>query len=555
MKVLRNIPMIAFLLATLWVPTSFGGESPDLETVHHIRQEAFKNSQVMEHLFYMTDVAGPRLTNSPGYEMAAEKIAEQAKAWGLENVALEPWGPFGKGWSNSYFSAHLVAPQYSPLIGVALAWTPGTEGVVSGTPVLAILNDRDTNETRRLELDRFMDAWRGKLAGRIVMLDEPKHLEPQTKAASKRYSGGELSERTEMEDPVEPIEIDLENPTVPEGQYEKSRFWRHAPSWLFRKLRKPRQELRKELNQFLVDEGVALVVRAPYRGDGGTLFPPRAGSHDSETPVPPSIAVTHEHYNRIARMLKKGLEPEIEVEVRAQFHEGEPTNVVAELPGGSKKDELVLIGAHLDDVAYATGATDNAAGCAIMMEAMRILKTLDLKLDRTVRMVLWSGEEQGLLGSRAYVKKHFGDYQTMELLPDHGKVSAYFNIDNGAGKLRGIYLQDNDMVGPIFSSWLSPFRNLGATTVTIRNTGGTDHLAFDAVGIPGFQFIQDPLEYSSRTHHSNMDVYDRVVPADLMQASAIVATFVYQAANREELLPRKPLPEPWPEFAVEEEDE
>ena len=554
MKILRTLPLTLFLAVAVWVPVTFAGDSSDLEVVHRIRQEAFKNSQVMDHLFYMADVAGPRLTNSPGYQMAAEKIAAQAEEWGLENIALEPWGPFGKGWSNSYFSAHLVAPQYSPLIGVALSWTPGTEGVVAGTPVLAVFNGDRDEEVHRLRLERFMNTWRGKLKGRIVLLDEPKHLEPQTKPASKRYSSGELSERTQMPDPVEPIEIDLENPVEPESEYDQERFWSHAPSWLRRQMRQSRRKMHDELNQFLVDEGVRLVVRTPRRGDGGTLFPAGGGRHDAETLVPPSISLTPEHYNRIARMLKKGLEPKMEVEVRAAFHEGEPTNVVAELPGGEKKDELVIIGAHLDDVSYSTGATDNAASCAVMMEVLRILKTLDLELDRTVRMVLWSGEEQGLLGSHAYVKKHFGDRKTMELLPDHGKVSAYFNLDNGAGKIRGIYQQDNDMVGPIFSSWLSPFRNLGASTVAIRNTGGTDHLSFDAVGIPGFQFIQDPLEYSSRTHHSNMDVYDRVVAADLMQASAIVATFVYHTANREELLPRKPLPEPWPESAQGKED-
>jgi hypothetical protein len=554
MKIFQNILTAICLLGLVWAPATFAGDSPDLEVIHRIREEAFKRSQVMEHLFYMTEVAGPRLTNSPGYRAAAEKIVEQAKAWGLENVALEPWEPFGRGWSNSYFSAHMTAPQYSPLIGLALSWTPGTDGVVSGTPILAIFNERDTDELRELEFEHFKDTWRGKLLGRIVMIDQPVHLEPSTEAANKRFSRSELSERTEMRDPMEPIEIDFENPMVPENEYDQQRFWSHAPSWLRRQLRESRRELRDQLHQFLVEEGVKLVVRAPWRGDGGTIFPPRGGRHDAETPVPPAVVLATEHYNRLARLLKKGLEPQLQIEVRSAFHQGEPTNVVAELLGGTKQDELVIIGAHLDDVVYATGATDNAAGCAVMMEAMRILKTLDLDMDRTVRMVLWGGEEQGLLGSRAYVKKHFGDHKTMVLKPDHGKVSAYFNVDNGGGKLRGIYLQNNDMVGPIFSSWLSPFHNLGASSVTIRNTGGTDHQSFDAVGIPGFQFIQDPLEYNTRTHHSNMDVYDRVVASDLMQASAIVAAFVYNTANREELLPRKPLPEPWPESAQEDAD-
>ena len=268
---------------------------------------------------------------------------------------------------------------------------------------------------------------------------------------------------------------------------------------------------------------------------------------DKAVEPPPSIALTPEHYNRLARLVERGEACRVEVEVRAQFHEEqEPANVVAEILGGSKADEVVVIGAHFDDVVYSTGATDNATGCAVMMEAMRILKELDLQMDRTVRMVLWTGEEQGLLGSKAYVKEYFGDPQTMDLQPAHAKVSAYYNLDNGTGKIRGVYLQENDMVRPIFRAWLAPFADLGATTLTIRNTGGTDHLSFDQVGIPGFQFIQDPVEYGSRTHHSNMDVYDRVQAGDLMQASAIIASFVYHTANRDELLPRKPLPEAWP---------
>jgi len=217
---------------------------------------------------------------------------------------------------------------------------------------------------------------------------------------------------------------------------------------------------------------------------------------------------------------------------------------VAEIPGGAKADEVVMVGAHLDSWHAGTGATDNASGCAVAMEAVRILKALDLKLDRTVRLALWSGEEQGIFGSRGYVRKHYGDAVTMELRPEHETFSGYFNLDNGSGKIRGVYLQENDMMRPIFSAWLAPFADLGVGTISIRNTGGTDHLSFDAVGLPGFQFIQDPLDYGSRTHHSNVDVYDHAVPADLMQASAVMASVLYNAANREERLPRKPLPRP-----------
>ncbi len=522
--------------------------APDAFVNHQIRQEAFKRSQVMDHLFYMTDVAGPRLTNSPGYRVAAEKIAESAREWGLENVAFETWEPFGRGWSTSHFSAHLVEPQYAPLIGVPMSWTPGTDGVVSGTPVLAILEEGDDFDQRKASLEAFIEEFRGKLAGKIVMMKGLQPVLEQTEAPSKRYSDGELAKRSKPDDPVEPYVVDPENFEIPSDREERRRFFSTAPGYLRQSLWERRRELRYQLHEFLSEEGVALVLQPGFRNDGGTVFPPGGGSHKTDVPTPPpSVALTPEHYNRIVRLIQRDIPPKVEVEVRARFHEGQPFNVVAEIPGGAKKDEVVIIGAHLDDVVYATGATDNAAGCAVMMEAMRILKALDLKMDRTVRMVLWDGEEQGLLGSEAYVKKHYGDPQSMELKPDHGKVSAYFNLDNGAGKIRGIYLQDNDMVRSTFSSWLAPFRDYGASTVTIRNTGGTDHLSFDAVGIPGFQFIQDPVEYSSRTHHSNMDVYDRVQASDLIQASAIVASFVYHTANHDELLPRKPLPEPWPE--------
>jgi carboxypeptidase Q len=263
---------------------------------------------------------------------------------------------------------------------------------------------------------------------------------------------------------------------------------------------------------------------------------------------PPSAAITPEHYNRIARLLAHKLPVKVEFNIQNELFEDakESMNVVAEIPGNSKKDELVMLGAHLDSWHGGTGATDNAAGSAVMMEAIRILKALDLKMDRTVRLGLWGGEEEGLLGSKAYVKDHFGDPETMKLGAEHAKLAGYFNYDNGTGKIRGIYLQGNDMVRPIFEEWLKPWHDMGATTVSVRNTGGTDHQSYDAVGLPGFQFIQDPMEYGTRTHHSNMDVYDRIQAADLMQAAAIIADFVYNTANRAEMLPRKPLPKARP---------
>jgi len=528
-----------------------GGDSPDLAVVQRIREEALQRSQVMKHMFYLTDVHGPRLTNSPGFYAAADWVVAQAKTWGLANAAKEPWGPYGRGWSTSYFSAHLIEPQYGPLIGVPLAWTPGTNGPVSGSPLYAPLDQEGDFEQDRASIEAYMVEHKGKLRGRIVLIAFPPEVEPQDEAAMKRYSSSELSDRAELPDPLEPIDIDFRNPVRPADPAERRRFDAYAPRYVTRVFAQQRRDLRNRFNRFLTDEGARLIVYPARRGDGGTIFPPVVASYRTDAVAPPpSIALTPEHYNRIVRLLKENVPVRITAEFKAEFKEDtlDSLNVVAEIPGGSKRDELVLIGAHLDSVyAGGTGATDNAAGSAVMMEVMRILKTLGLPMDRTVRLVLWGGEEEGLLGSRAYVKKHFGNIETMALTPEHSQVSAYFNLDNGTGKIRGIYLQENVLVRPIFDSWLSPFRDLGAATIASRRTGGTDHLSFNELGIPGFQFIQDPIEYFARSWHSNMDVYDRIQPADLMQASAIIASFVYHTANRPEPLPRKPLPDPWPE--------
>ena len=301
--------------------------------------------------------------------------------------------------------------------------------------------------------------------------------------------------------------------------------------------------------QFFLEEGVAAVLE-PGRGDGGTVFVQSGGGRNaSDPPAPTRIALAIEHYGRIYRTLQKNIPVTMELDVRNTFQDADLNsfNVVGEIPGTDRAGELVMVGAHFDSWHSGTGATDNGAGSAVMMEVMRILKATGVKLRRTVRIGLWTGEEQGLLGSRAYVKDHFADRETMALKPDHAKFAGYFNVDNGTGKIRGVYLQGNEAVAPIFQRWMEPFKNLGMTTLTIRNTGGTDHLSFDAIGLPGFQFIQDPVEYDARTHHSNMDVYDRIQEPDMKQMAVIVASFVYHAANRDQALPRKPLPKPQPQ--------
>ncbi|MCX6622663.1 MAG: M20/M25/M40 family metallo-hydrolase [Acidobacteria bacterium] len=294
---------------------------------------------------------------------------------------------------------------------------------------------------------------------------------------------------------------------------------------------------RNKLHQFLRDEGVRLVIRQARGGEYGSAYVAGAGSPDPSSVDPPaSIVLAAEHYNRIARLIEKQAPAEVSVEVEAGFETETSSafNVIAEIPGRTRPGEVVMLGAHLDSWTGGTGATDNAAGCAVVMEAMRILKTLGLRPDRTVRAALWAGEEQGILGSQAWVKAHAGERET---------ISVYFNHDYGAGRIRGVYLQNNDAARPVFEAWLRPLGDLGASTVTIRNSGGTDHLAFDAVGIPAFQFIQDPLEYGWRTHHSSMDTYERVPATDAMQSAAVLASLVYQAANAPGLVPRKPAPE------------
>ncbi len=524
-RMMTTFPM---LLST----SLFAHEPVDLEVVHRIKQEALENSQVMDHVFHLVEVHGPRLTGSPGFQSAADWAVKRLREWGLKNARQEPWGPFGQGWSYTRFSAHLVEPQYEALIGVPLSWTPSTAGVVSGEPLIAPFPTRSSRSIRASAVDTYVDRYSGKLAGRIILFSELKNVEGRDSTLFKRFTEEDLEERASAPTPQPREDFDYPNRDQKKADRPRNRRSRTQPN---------------RLNQFLSDEGVALLVRPASGGDGGTVFPPRMGSRNPKDPLPPpAIALTPEHYNRIFRLTARAIPTRLEVEVRTRFHteKKDSLNVVGDMPGTGKPDELVMVGGHLDSVATGLGATDNAAGCAVMMEVIRILTTLQLPLDRSVRIALWGGEEQGLLGSKAYVAEHFGDRRTMELKPEHARLSAYYNLDNGTGRIRGVYLQENEMVRPLFAAWLAPFSDMGARTLSIRNTRGTDHLSFDALGLPGFQFIQDPIEYQTRSHHSNMDVYDRIQPGDLAQAAAVIATFVYLTANREALLPRKPLPRP-----------
>ena len=528
----RYLQVLALFAAFAVIPIA-AEERVDLNAIHKIREEALQNSKVMDHVFQLTDVYGPRLTNSPGFFAAADWIVKQLKDWGIEGHQ-EKWGPFGRGWTFTHFSANLIEPQYAPLIGFPLAWSPGTNGVVTGEAMVA-------NIAAETDFDRY----KGKLKGKILFMGVGRELTMITTSQGQRYTDDELAKLSIAADGGgrggAPGTAALGDGRGGRG----GRGGEGGPGG-----QNAQQQLRNRINQFLKDEGVAVVVRlGGGQSSGGTVFGQDAGSRDAKDPIPPpTVALTPEHYNRVLRLLDNKIPVKLEFDIQAKFLDDrtDSVNVIGEISGGRKRDEVVMIGAHLDSWQGGTGATDNAAGCAVMIEVLRILKTLDLPMDRTVRMALWGGEEEGLLGSRAYVDEHFGKREDMKLKPEHANLAGYFNVDNGSGKIRGVYLQGNDSMRPVFEAWFKPFQDLGAGTISIRNTGGTDHQSFDAVGLPGFQFIQDGLEYNSRTHHSNMDVYDRVQRADMAQMAAIVASFVYEAANRDEMLPRKPLPKPQP---------
>lgn len=492
-------------------------EKIDLDAIYKIKQEALQNSKVMDYLFWLTDVYGPRLAGSPRYKTGAEWVVKTLKEAGIENAKLEKWGTFGKGWENKKFVAAMTEPAYMPLIGLVQAWTASTDGVVSGEAVYAALRTQED-----------LDKWKGKLAGKIVFTDPPGNIALHEKPEGHRYTDQELTEISLAPTPG----LMFGNRAMPAG-----------PQQNFQQ----QMAFRQKLNAFLRDEKAAVLVSTSARADFGTAFNSNGGSRAADAPPTPAmISLTGEHYNRIARMLEKNIPVKLEIEIKNEFYPADENNfnVVGDIPGtGKHKDEIVMIGGHLDTWHAATGATDNGAGTAVMMETMRILKKLGFKMDRTVRIGLWDAEEQGLLGSRGYVKEHFADRTTMKTTSEYDKLSAYYNIDNGGGKIRGIYLQGNEMCRPIFDAFLAPFKDLGVTTITIRNTGGTDHQSFDGVGLPGFQFIQDPLEYDTRTHHTNMDVYDRIPRGDMMQMVAVVSSMVYHTANREQMLPRKPKPE------------
>jgi carboxypeptidase Q len=516
-------------------------ETLDYNMYAQIRNEGLAHSHVMEYASALMDGIGPRLTGSPNLKRANEWTRDQLAAMGCTNAHLEDWGEFGMGWQQLNTWTRMASPDTAVFIAQAAPWSPSSNGTISGP---AIWMD--------VKKEEDLEKYKGKLAGKVVLLGEMREVKPVDKPLFEREDEKELAKI-------------VEHPLIPEPDY-------FGPELM------KRLELRQKVAAFLASEH-ALAVVLPSRdgrnngGSGGTIFVDSSGglgwfSYQREhiQPVPVVIAAI-ENYGRAYRLLKANVPVTIELNVDVKFtgdHE-HGFDTIAEIPGTDPKlkDEVVMLGGHLDSWASATGATDNGAGTVVAMEVMRILNTLKVRPRRTIRIGLWTGEEQGEFGSLNYVKQHFGfvplstapdqlklpewlrkPVGPLELKPDQQKISGYFNVDNGSGKILGIYLQENIAEAPIFAQWMEPLKDLGVTAISARDTGGTDHESFDAVGIPGFQFIQDRLDYSTRSHHSNMDTYERLQPGDLAQAATVEAIFVYNTAMRDQMLPRKPLPHP-----------
>ena len=541
-------------------------ENIDYDAINKIKQQGLNpaSSKVMEITSYLTDMYGPRLTGSPNLKKAADWAVDEMRAWGLANVAEEPWTPcpadvaaavaggqraanaggaaggnpascsFPRGWANEKFYVEAVAPQAFPIPGTPTAWTPGTDGLVRGDVVL--VTDRTLED---LKQHHAPGTLKGKWVLRLGAPDVAAYWSP----LSERYTAEQLEA---MSSPPHPPELGV-GPARGRGAFGGPGRAGGTPAQGTPCGQRGGQS---PCDAYLRGEGILGTFTTVPRGHGIYTISGSSTTHPDGTF--PQIVIPAEQYGRMARLLEKEIPVTVEADVKNTYYPNPPMfNVVGEIPGTDKAAELVMIGGHFDSWHASTGATDNGAGSGAMLEAMRILKASGVTLRRTVRIALWTGEEQGLLGSRDYVARHFGTPgrgggrgsatppAPPTLRPDADRVAAYFNIDNGTGAIRGVYLQGNDAVAPIFREWMEPFRALGMTTLTIANTGGTDHLAFDAIGLPGFQFIQDPIEYETMTHHTNLDSYERLQPEDMRRNATIAAAFAFLAANRDDKLPHK----------------
>jgi carboxypeptidase Q len=518
-------------------------ESLDLGMYNAIRDEGLEHSHVMDYAGGLIDGIGPRLTGSPNMAKANAWTRDQLTKMGCVNAHLEDWGEFGMGWQQLNTWVRMVEPDSAIFVAQATPWSPSSNGPVKAEAISVVIND---------EAD--LAKYKGKLGGKIVLLGAMREVPSTDKPLFERYDEKQLKELEAY--PLENANADMQ-----------ARIERYMK----------RIMLTRKILPFLSEEkpaGVIVPSRDGKNGGGtGIIFDDNGAAlgrtpYHRDTAVPFPVVVTQiESYGRVFRLLKHNVPVTIEMNVETKFtgdHE-HGFNTIAEIPGTDPKlkDEVVMVGGHLDSWIAGTGATDNGAGSIVALEVMRILTSLKAKPRRTIRIALWSGEEEGLFGSKGYANQHFGSYPLstapdqmnmpeflrkpagpIEVKPEQKMVSAYFNVDNGTGKIRGIYTQDNGTVYDIFKQWMAPLADLGVTTITNQNTGGTDHLSFDAVGVPGFQFIQDDADYETRTHHSNMDTYEHLVPADLKQIATVEAIFVYNAAMRDKMIPRKPFPHP-----------
>ena len=554
MKVLS----ISGLILSIGFANSAMAEDVDLAVINSIKEEAFNHSQVMNYVHYLADENGARLATSPDYRRAARWAVEELKRAGITETRLEEFESFGRSWAWSAISVQMLEPQSTTLSGVPLAWSSGTDGPVTADVVYAPLWE-DSEDPGRYDLvklaeriESYKSRYVGQLDGKIVLLAGKRPFDIPYEPEVQRWSETDLAEMQSAREPS--LSNVRESPQIrrPVDAVERLIKSEIVPEEIQQEYSHLEMDLMDRLIEFLITEQVTAVMMTNTEGTGGLIFAEQFGSFRSTAPVPPpAVQLMPEHYNRLVRLIERDVPVVLRVAIDASFPENEAIgmNVIAELPGNGKRREIVMMGAHLDSWHSGTGATDNASGCAVVMEAMRILQALDLKLDRTVRLGLWDGEEQGHFGSRAYVRQHLGDPITMHLKPEHERFSTYFNIDAGSGRTRGILTQANDMVRPIFESLMQPFKENGISTIVPRNDWGTDHMAFDSVGLPAFALLQDQLDYWSHTHHSNVDTVDHVLPRDLMNSAAFLATLVYHAATRDELMPREALPPPLPKPA------
>lgn len=497
-----------FLLVT---PLCKAQKNIDNEAILKIKSEELNHSQIKNIAFNLIDKSGPRLTNSIGFENAANYVIKQFSEWGLVNINKEPWGEFGRGWQLEKSYIAMTKPYYMSLIAIPKAWTDGTNGNVKGKVVVIDINTEED-----------FSKYKGKLKGAIALLKYDGDLTSDFKADATRFTKKELKEG--------------------EKPRPKKRKYTDEEIAVF----KTKKELNKQIRTFLYNEGAVLLIKG-VKGKEGTVFTSSPIGYEKDTPKGIcEVEMAPEHANLMYRLIMNGVDVEVEAEIKTKFKTDnlQAYNIVAEISGTDEKlkPQVVMLGAHLDSWHGATGATDNGAGCVVMMEAVRLLIATHLKPKRTIRLALWSGEEQGLLGSWEYAKKHFGDAYTMKLKEAQKNISAYYNIDNGTGRIRGVFLEGNEKLKPIFKQWFADLKDIvGNATLSLRGTSGTDHKSFDVLDIPAFQFIQDPIAYHTRTHHSNMDTYERLMIDDLKQMAIVIATFVYNTTQRDEILPRKPL--------------